>query len=177
MCTYNKKHEEGARESHCNAEEPIFWAAWCDAMWYEAMPRDYHNNRRYYSGGGVDASASRSGFRSSQRTLDALLIGRAGQDWWLRVPITILAVRALLPIKKGGHDIWLMSANAASRNNTFAPFKNEIGSVLSVDFAEWKRWIDERDCNRGEKMFLYLNLIRFQGQVVYELPLTRLWDL
>lgn len=37
--------------SHCDAEEPIFWAAWRDAVRYGAMLRDYHNNRRYYSVG------------------------------------------------------------------------------------------------------------------------------
>ena len=43
-----ERESEGDR-SHCDAEEPIFWAAWRDATRYDAMPCDYHNNRRYYS--------------------------------------------------------------------------------------------------------------------------------
>lgn len=41
--------ERERERSHCDAEEPIFWAAWRDAVRYGAMLRDYHNNRRYYS--------------------------------------------------------------------------------------------------------------------------------
>lgn len=45
-----ERAQVGKRErSHCDAEEPIFWAAWRDAVRYGAMLRDYHNNRRDYS--------------------------------------------------------------------------------------------------------------------------------
>jgi len=77
------KREERDR-SHCDAEEPIFWAAWRDAVRYGAMPRDYHNNRRYYSVGGSE----RRGWRGEEIPLavavavetdwlgsDALLMG------------------------------------------------------------------------------------------------------
>jgi len=76
-----EREREGDR-SHCDAEEPIFWAAWRDAVRYGAMPRDYHNNRRYYSVGGSE----RRGWRGEKIPLavavetdwlgsDALLMG------------------------------------------------------------------------------------------------------
>lgn len=87
---YKREKEEGRERerdrSHCDAEEPIFWAAWRDAVRYDAMLCDYHNNRRYYSVGGTE----RRGWRGEETPLavavavetdwlesDALLMGSA----------------------------------------------------------------------------------------------------
>lgn len=60
--------EREKERSHCDAEEPIFWAAWRDAVRYGAMLRDYHNNRRYYSMRRICAVGGwRSRWRQSKR--------------------------------------------------------------------------------------------------------------